>query len=503
MRKIAVFLFCFACCSALLLAQKEDYNWILGYPDDPTSPAPPYFGGTLLNFKNGQPDTVRFVTNAGTAESSSISDEQGNLLFYTNGCEVYDRNHHIMPNGDQINPGDAYEYSCQDLLKEYGMFQGIIVLPWPKHPHLYRVLHLRYIKNGHIANELLSSTVDMSLDENGVVTEKSQVVTSPDTLVLISAVRHANGTDWWVVIPKALSSKYYVFLLDSAGIHRPRIQNFEGFPYSGGACQAAFSPDGSLYAQGGNDGVNIFSFNRCTGSLCNPRKIPFDSTYAYEIFGGGVGFSPNSKYLYRVSGASRLYQYDLSAPNINDSRILIGMADNFIDPVGPIQRTFFNLGLGPDNKIYMPDGNSSCYWNTIHRPDEPGQACMFRQHDLLLPTFHRFAVPNFPNYRLGALEPACNNYQGGCATNDTVQDGSVRIFPNPAADFIRVTGAFPTASPPRIQIYDVLGRLLLEHRLRELPDEISIAHLPAAGYFYRVLTLDGQRIGSGLLIKAR
>jgi hypothetical protein len=95
MKKLLNFLFFIA--PFLSLAQEKlDYNWLLGvrtgsinYPQNCLN---------ILDFNNSeltiQRDTFSsefFVANA------SISNQQGELLFYSNGCYIKDRNHQIMP----------------------------------------------------------------------------------------------------------------------------------------------------------------------------------------------------------------------------------------------------------------------------------------------------------------------------------------------------------------------------------------------------------------------
>ncbi|HMC01900.1 MAG TPA: hypothetical protein VKN14_12765, partial [Flavobacteriaceae bacterium] len=69
--------------------QKESANW--------------YFGGFAgLDFNSGTPVPHvdgKLETQEGCA---TISDVNGNLLFYTNGVQVFDRHHSVMPNGNDL-----------------------------------------------------------------------------------------------------------------------------------------------------------------------------------------------------------------------------------------------------------------------------------------------------------------------------------------------------------------------------------------------------------------
>jgi len=90
------FLFIVVLVSGILtsLAQGEANNWFFG-------------NGAGLVFNNLTGTVTASAAAAGTINTaegcSSISDVNGNLLFYTDGRNVWDRNHQIMPNGNYNN----------------------------------------------------------------------------------------------------------------------------------------------------------------------------------------------------------------------------------------------------------------------------------------------------------------------------------------------------------------------------------------------------------------
>ena len=53
-----------------------------------------------LNFNNGMVNVMTDSEMDTPAGSASISDKLGNLLFYTNGQTVWNKNHTIMENGE-------------------------------------------------------------------------------------------------------------------------------------------------------------------------------------------------------------------------------------------------------------------------------------------------------------------------------------------------------------------------------------------------------------------
>ena len=84
-------LFIYLLTSTVVTAQLENANW--------------YFGiQTALNFNDGTSPPTLLTNSAMSTEwsSATISDDLGNLLFYTNGKSIWNASHQIMANGNNI-----------------------------------------------------------------------------------------------------------------------------------------------------------------------------------------------------------------------------------------------------------------------------------------------------------------------------------------------------------------------------------------------------------------
>src|SRR5437764_1215512 len=84
MKKILL-IYLFLICTASF-AQKEANNWYFGRNAGVT-----FNGGAPVAVTNGQLNTLEGC--------ASISDANGNLLFYTDGIKVWNKNHVVMTNG--------------------------------------------------------------------------------------------------------------------------------------------------------------------------------------------------------------------------------------------------------------------------------------------------------------------------------------------------------------------------------------------------------------------
>ncbi|MBL7965322.1 MAG: T9SS type A sorting domain-containing protein [Flavobacteriales bacterium] len=316
---------------------------------------------------------------------------------------------------------------------------------------------------GQFAQYLYLTTIDMSLDGGlGAVVTKNHVLIA-DTLNVgkITAVRHANGRDWWVFCHKQPTNVFYRLLVTPFGISGPD-QQATGVTRYADLGQVCFSPDGSKFAYYWGDGedLEVFNFDRCTGLFTSPVHILIDD---YDQM-GGVAFSPNSRYLY-VSSVLDVYQYDTEAPDIAASMVHIATWDGFYSPSPPFATLFDIAQLAPDGKIYIGTGNSTLHLHVIHDPDLPGMACNMVQHDLPLPTYYSNSLPNHPNYHLGPLAGSpCDTL--GLSVGGGQEEAALHVqaYPNPN------NGAFTLSYPVQpeagiLEVVDVQGRVVYQSRL--------------------------------------
>jgi len=479
-----------------IASQNHDYVWLFGYNYTSSLPG---IEGSIGDFKQ-QPFGFEYI-NIGIplfVSNAIVSDSTGHLKFYTNACSIANSNHEIMENGEGINPGKIHETYCDNGY--IAGTQGCLILPKPGNPDLYYVFHKHIITTSSeiITDALLYSMVDISLNNGmGKVIQKNQpLVETAITYSQLTAVKHANGKDWWILTGGDQNNLYYTFLLDSNGLD-PYFTQSIGSPssYNGSrGGQAVFSPDGSKYARySATDGVFLFDFDRANGLLSNFRHIPIGDPWV----SGGVAISPNSRFLY-VSSTLFVYQYDLWAQEIIVTKDTVAIYDNF---QAPFPTTFYTQQLAPDCKIYINSQNGSFFLHVIHNPDEPGLSCNLEQHGVPLPYPHQLSMPNFPNYRLGPLipgetpAPPCSPI---VSTEEPLPapEPAIKVFPNPASGQFTIRLTAPAAG--EWQLFHADGRLALRQFLSAgvAQYEIAVSQLPPGMYFYRVF-LEGQPGGSG------
>lgn len=484
--KIAAFTFALLLHGVLVSAQKHDNIWMLGFGDQEKRDT-----FAFLDFAI-QPLTITTVLSPQGFVSADgpqiLCDSSGRLICYSNGCNLVNKKHQYMLNGDSLNIGEPWE-GGQIYCKETGYHatQSFLFLPYPAHENQYIFVHLNQRKMERYPDELLYTVIDAAAEQgNGVVTEKAHFVQDADYADALTAVKHGNGRDWWIVAPIRQSNTYHIFLLSPQGISRPKVQEIGSADLYDFVGQAVFSPDGTQYARHAPfyGKAQLMSFDRCSGEFCCPRDIKFEVRNAFETGGGGLAFSSNSRLLY-ISITQEMFQLDTWS---TDPPLKIADFDGF---ESPLPAFFFQQTLAPDGKIYMGTSNGTDVLHVVHSPDSMGLACQFEQHAVKLPVQHGFSMPNFPHYRLYDLRGSVCDSLGidapiGTDTTWAIPKDQIKIWPNPADQEVTIT--IPPKAVGPFRVFNVLGQLMYEiPSVRgSLSLTLDVANYPAGVYLVTV-----------------
>jgi gliding motility-associated-like protein len=335
------FAFTFCIISFITKAQLETQNWYFGLNAGisfATIPPSALLNGAISTFEG----------------SSTISDAQGNLLFYTDGMFVYNNLHQQMPNGFGLlgNPSSA---------------QSGVIVPKPGSNTIFYVFTVD-AEGG--PNGFRYSTVDMSLD-NGlgdvIASSKNTLLFAP-SVEKVAAVSHANGLYYWVIAHGLHNNTYYAYLIDCSGINAPITSNvgqIEGNP--GWGCLSASSDGTKLATAMCNKGFELLDFNNLTGQISNPILL-LNPGGAY-----GISFSPNNQVLYacKIEGG-QLYQWDISSNNA--ATIIASMQQIGLGQGSPGGYKGGAIQLGLDQKLYIPHFNQP-FLSCINNPNVLGPGC--------------------------------------------------------------------------------------------------------------------------------
>ncbi|HAQ37941.1 MAG TPA: hypothetical protein DCX89_01520 [Saprospirales bacterium] len=475
--------------SQILCSQnKQDYIWMFGY-DEPYDNS---IDGYILNFNNKPIEPKKYpVGTRMDSNNASICDKEGNLLFYTNGCHVMDRNGAVMENGDSLNYDEWIEVLWfDDCTYGYPGHQDIMILNDPGDENEYYIIHKPRKFNGYNTKDSLPlyySKVDLNYNGGkGKLTSKNiPFFRGKNTMVAyLTAINHANGKDWWVVQPLTNDSVFTVFLINEEGIQKLPDQStgiYFNRAKSSATGTAKFSPDGEKYTiYNYYDGLHIYDFDRSTGTFCNHKYIEiFENPNQEESRFSSVEWSPNSRFIYTAS-SKELHQIDLWEEDIQSNGIRL--IDTYNGTVDPFRTTFFLMAQGPDCRIYMCSTSSTNTYHVINHPDSLGKACDFVQNGIRLPLSSYFgSMPNFPRFRVDDTEK-CDPTIVSVFGQPVFYRRDLEIFPNPSSGLITVQK--PEDDSGRIMVLDMQGTLLETQPVFREDDNttMDLSHLPPGTY---------------------
>lgn len=353
-------------------SQKQGNIWYFGYQAG-------------LDFNSGSPVVITDGQTGSTAVphvegTSVISDSMGNLLFYTDGTKVWNRNHQVMPNGT-------------GLMGLYSSTQSALIVPAPVEPDRYYYVFTVGVGSPAYNNDARYSIVDMCLD-NGygdLIANKKNILLGDSLPEKLAVTRHANGTDYWVLTHKHFTNDFWAFLLTSNGIADTVISSagsvFSSPYWETANGQMKFSPNGQHVAISTSNITTImelFDFDNSSGVVSNAMDIETPNNDSISTY--GIEFSPDNSKLY-INGRSSsgslisiLAQYDISSGNlaaINSSMYLI-----YQNSIGIVDGQ--GMQLGPDEKIYMPSKDSQYHLSVINNPNDLGTNCNYQDSSIYL-----------------------------------------------------------------------------------------------------------------------
>lgn len=339
-----IFLFSVVCASA----QNQNNIW--------------YFGANGGVDFNQSPVTALTNGKLNTSEAcASIADEGGALLFYTDGITVWNRQHAIMENGVGLSGNKSTTQT--------------IIVPCPDNDNLFFIFTAGVIPAEHIDYSVVNLTGDGGFGE---ITSKNISLLNDNATEKLTAVKHANGKDIWVIGHGTESNEFFAWLITKNGVTATPQKSFAGTAHAGIASKGIgylkASPDGNTLAVAAEDAsggfVELLTFNTSTGNVTDPNKKLTGFTQSFNPY--GLEFSPNGNLLYvteyKNGSPGKLYQIKLpfvSGLISNSSTVLATLTS-----VAALQ-------IAPDGKIYLSQSGVG-YLHAINFPNLEGTASDFR-----------------------------------------------------------------------------------------------------------------------------
>ena len=389
-----------------IAAQDEANQWWIGYSS--AGGTDPRFSIISIDFNLERPGIVAEYDQDIFLEGTNalMCGRDKKMLLSTNGMQVWMNDYGSVI--DTIAYGSYWESNSGSRPFGFPKFNGAIILPIPNETEeSYSILYHDALidpQSTYQLTKILESRISMN-DEIPTVLYQDSVIAPFHKWYHpgISAIRHANGRDWWIIVFERSSHLYYRYLLDPRGIVNMGIDSISESLRSGLAYQN-FSPSGNYFmrydattiAEG--QFISLFSFDRCEGKMTFLYKL-HTSTGVFC----GPAFSPSEQFMY-VDNADTLWQFDLWAQDVHGSKTLIDINKRFTWP-GWLSEGFGPMCTAIDERIYMISSNGGSHsLSVINRPDEPGVSCRFIQNEIILPTYTSRSPPNVANFRIGPVD---------------------------------------------------------------------------------------------------
>ena len=438
-----------------------NYNWFFG-ENAGISFNPIQSGGTPVSISGA------VISQEGV---SSISNQDGELLFYTNGEVVYTSGNTIMSNGTGLSSSGTSTQSC-------------IIVPKPN-SNKYYIFTTDFEGN---PNGFEYSIVNMELQsgDGEVETKNIKLINSPIT-EKVTACNHSDS-GYWVITHTSGDTTFYSYRVSSSGISSP-VTTSIGTLHSTSRGYMKTSPNGKklitlLYDQ---DIIDIYDFEPSGGTISNFMTI---TGMTFDVGPYGIEFSSDSSKFYVSEGAGeKIYQFDLSYTATTD------IVNNVIE-VGNVPGSSLGaLQMGPDERIYVADYNNSNL-HIIHRPNGLGVQCNFESNGFNLTTS---AITGTSSY--WGLPNVITNKSFSC-------DRSVYIIPRSRSEYLfefLVNNVNDVITPKNLSYYgeiysyDNTNKIFTKNSLQT----ISIPYENLSGNSGNTVVISTSIIGEGeFLIKS-
>jgi len=287
-----------------------------------------YFGSNGgLDFSSGAPVSIDGGLTSHQEGVGVQYDCNGDLLFYTNGLEVWDSLHSPITGGPMTGSASMAQ---------------VLTCPKPGTDGMEYYIFHGTPGNAVMGSRMYYSIVNLGTKSFTVIDQELPTVSGPIFFEGITLVAHSNGDDFWLLNHFGSSDQFNIYLIDGVsgtnGITWSSSENIGASMSLGsvsiGYMATAKNNDQIAYANGASGNVEVFAFDNTIGDITGlTRTFSFGAnSWTY-----GVDFSPNGDYVFigRISGGG-----------LEQGNISTGTTTTLVSKrIGAVRR-------GPDDKIY-------------------------------------------------------------------------------------------------------------------------------------------------------
>lgn len=379
---------------------------------------------SLLYFNGGTfPTVLMNSTSCDFLEASaSISDKNGNLLFYTDGDTIKGADNFVFQNGTDISPFSATGVRSGT--------QGASILRKPGTDSTYYVFSLGMNSTDYKGIFSYSEVNSSVFATNNSVLQSQQVLLADTLSEKITIAKHCNNKDYWVTVikywevvfsngsvglPIDHKIEFNSFLITENGIQPSPIKSRidVNCPIIG---QMKVNNAGNELAFAGNNYLTRLAFDNTTGkvTLIDEISLPLENGY-------GIEYSPNDSLIYINEKQYNIYTGDLVAlmDYTCPSQLQRGSDGKIYVNIVPEE----NIGLSTKesmiySNVYFLSGieNTTRIIGAISSPNQSGTSSQLVEDAIQINPVERAfhsSLPYFPSFHFNH-KPSDFSYQGSC-----------------------------------------------------------------------------------------
>ncbi|MDR0926333.1 MAG: hypothetical protein LBO69_01020 [Ignavibacteria bacterium] len=482
-----------------LNAQMETHNW--------------YFGDNAGITFMPSGNNAAFLPNGKTNQmegTATLSDKYGNLLYYTDGEQVWNAEHSILPNS-------------HGLLGWTSSARSAIIIPMPLSDRYYYVFTIdafeRYYEidsNVYGKYGMRYSIIDKNIADVDI--HNKNIPLLDNAVEKMITINHSNKTDVWLVSYNWKDNHFYVHHISKDGISQMPLMFRRPFPAKKLPVDALFNFEYDLNASklincdAERNCFEIYDFNPTNGTIeiNNPLSIPaypqgvtdIELQKLYAPY--SACFSADGSKFYGSLFRRALVQWDFR--NTNPANIIASRTIIADSTTANIENYDFGaIRRGPDNRIYIARDHYN-YLGVISEPNNNATLVNFQSKGVFLQSGKsRWGLPIMMNY----TSVPCD-YSGYAGDDKRICYGNTIVLGGNVSDTNLLSFEWSPRSflndpyslhPICSAIYDITYILTIHNKILDCVDydtiKISISRPPSILNASDVTTCNGQDVTIG------
>jgi len=326
--------------------QLENSNWILR-------------SNIQINFNYTPPLTTNNVINFGAYSNiTSMSDDAGRLVFYSEGAIIYNRNSQPIA-----------------TIPDVSLTAPIATVPHPLGNKEYFYFIVRDFFSNPKTYKLYCYALDFNMNSGlGAISTEFYIGTIPTTTARsFTIARHSDNINYWALV--ATNTNLISYHINEDGVTNSISTSYAFLSFEI-LRSIKISPDMKCLYIFSTKSIYVADFNSSNGQFSNFRKV-FSKQPTSTLY----EFSPDGRYLYHVYLSGLNYNIVRFNTEFNYSETSFTSSKEYvIENISSENKNIEDIQLGIDGNIYL--SLHSNYLGIIKNPNENIPICNYVENGL-------------------------------------------------------------------------------------------------------------------------